>query len=101
MAVTFTGLSVALMLLAGMGYGQGRGQQVPSYTPTVTPWEKLPDWSGVWQMMGGTVFDAATQTGKGGSVDIGVREHPPYNAEWEAYWTRTVSHLTSIEENSL
>ena len=91
MAVTFTGLSVALMLLAGMGYGQGRGQQVPSYTPTVTPWEKLPDWSGVWQMMGGTVFDAATQTGKGGSVDIGVREHPPYTAEWEAEYQKSLA----------
>ena len=45
--------------------------------------DKLPDWTGVWGMMGGTIFDRATQTGKGGSVDVGVREHPPYTAEYE------------------
>jgi len=52
-------------------------------TPTLTPFEKLPDWSGTWAMTGGTVFDRATQTGKGGSIDPGVREHPPYNAVYE------------------
>jgi hypothetical protein len=35
-------------------------------------------------MMGGTVFDSATQTGQGRSTTPGVREHPPYNAEYEA-----------------
>lgn len=44
----------------------------------------LPDWSGVWSMQGGTVFDRATQTGEGGTTTVGVREHPPYNAEYEA-----------------
>lgn len=43
-----------------------------------------PDWSGVWAMQGGTVFDRATQTGQGGSTSPGVREHPPYTAEYEA-----------------
>jgi len=52
-------------------------------TPTLTPFEKLPDWSGTWAMTGATVFDRATQTGKGGSIDPGVREHPPYNAVYE------------------
>jgi len=46
--------------------------------------ENLPDWSGVWTMMGGTVFDSSTQTGQGRSTTPGVREHPPYNAEYEA-----------------
>jgi len=46
--------------------GGQRGQEAPSYTPTVTAWDKLPDWSGAWAMMGGTVFDRATQTGQGG-----------------------------------
>ncbi len=43
-----------------------------------------PDWSGVWAMQGGTVFDLATQTGKGGSTTPGVREHPPYTPAYEA-----------------
>lgn len=46
--------------------------------------QELPDWSGVWSMQGGTVFDRATQTGEGGTTTPGVREHPPYNAEYEA-----------------
>lgn len=45
--------------------------------------ETLPDWSGVWAMTGGTVFDKATQSGTGGSTTPGVREHPPYNVEYE------------------
>jgi hypothetical protein len=80
-------------------YGQGRGQApgqnsggggapaaTPDYTPTFTPWDKLPDWSGAWSMVGGTVFDTATQTGRGGATTHGVRVHPPYNAEWEAIY---------------
>ena len=90
MKVILTGLGLSLMLVSASGYAQDRAQQPPSYTPTATPSEKLPDWSGAWQMMGGTVFDAATQTGKGGAIDLGVREHPPYNAEWEALYQRNL-----------
>ncbi len=83
-------LGLSLMLVSVCGFAQGRGQQPPSYTPTLTPWDKLPDWSGAWAMMGGTVFDAATQTGKGGAIDVGVREHPPYNAGWEALYQKNL-----------
>ena len=61
-------VSSAFMLAPSLSYGQDS---------TITPFDKLPDWSGVWSMVGGTVFDSATQTGKGGSVTPGVREHPP------------------------
>jgi len=88
MKVILIGLGLSLVLVSASGYAQDRAQQPPSYTPT--PSEKLPDWSGAWQMMGGTVFDAATQTGKGGAIDLGVREHPPYNAEWEALYQRNL-----------
>jgi hypothetical protein len=45
----------------------------------------LPDWSGVWQMQGGTVFDRATVQPPNAGVNdpITPREFPPYNAEWE------------------
>ena len=46
--------------------------------------QELPDWSGVWAMNGGTIFDLDTKTGEGGSTTPGVREHPPYNEEFEA-----------------
>ncbi len=60
-----------------------RGQAPATLPPSVTPFDKLPDWSGLWSMMGGTVFDTATQTGKGGVVTHGVREHPPYTPAFE------------------
>lgn len=63
--------------------------QLPSY-------EKLPDWSGVWQMQGGTVFDRSTQTGQGGATSARVREHPPYNPEWEAIYKK---HLDLRDNN--
>jgi hypothetical protein len=47
----------------------------------------LPDWSGVWSMEGGTIFDRATvRPPNGRSGTPGVREFPPYNAEWEAVY---------------
>ena len=45
-------------------------------------------------MVGGTVFDRATQTGEGGATSKGVRSHPPYNAEWEAIYRRISSGAT-------
>ena len=89
------GVVIAILLLSGVTYGQGRGQEkAPDYVQTFTPWDKLPDWSGAWQMMGGTVFDRATQTGQGGAVNVGVREHPPYNAEWEAVYQKNLDDAT-------
>src|SRR5262245_51861703 len=83
-------VTLALLSVPGVMFGQsGQPSAVQSY-------DKLPDWSGVWAMQGGTVFDRATQTGTGGSVNVGVREHPPYNAEWEAIYK---SHLDLRDKN--
>jgi hypothetical protein len=50
----------------------------------LTPAHALPDWSGVWQMVGPTVFDGATVEPRDGRAgDPGVREHPPYTDVWE------------------
>ena len=47
--------------------------------------QDLPDWTGVWELVGGTLFDRATADPPDGrSGEPGVRERPPYNAEWEA-----------------
>ena len=51
----------------------------------------LPDWSGVWAMEGGTIFDRATVQPQGGrSGTPGVREFPPYTAEWEAIYRNNI-----------
>lgn len=60
--------------------------------------QALPDWSGVWSMVGGTVFDRATQTGNGRSTTPGVREHPPYTAEYE---TRYLANLALRDQGIL
>jgi hypothetical protein len=72
--------ATALLVLAGVSVTQAQNAS-----------QSLPDWSGVWQMVGGTVFDRATQTGEGGSTSTGVRSHPPYNAEWEAIYSENVA----------
>jgi hypothetical protein len=47
--------------------------------------QSLPDWTGVWELVGGTLFDRTTADPPDGrSGDPGVRQRPPYNAEWEA-----------------
>jgi len=79
----------SVLLLPAPGFGQG--EQAPGGTS-----DKLPDWSGTWSMVGGTVFDRATQTGEGGAISAGVRSHPPYNAEWEAIYK---THLSLRDKN--
>jgi hypothetical protein len=74
-------VGIGCLLACCLSYGQ---------SASMTPFDKLPDWTGVWSMMGGTIFDRATQTGEGGSVTPGVREHPPYNTEYEKVYQ---SHL--------
>jgi hypothetical protein len=54
----------------------------------------LPDWSGVWQMQGGTIFDRASVTPADGRAgDPGVREFPPYNDEWEALYRKNLARV--------
>jgi hypothetical protein len=54
----------------------------------------LPDWTGVWELVGGTLFDRATADPPDGrSGDPGVRQHPPYNAEWEAKYQANMARV--------
>jgi hypothetical protein len=54
----------------------------------------LPDWSGVWALEGGTVFDRATVEPRDGrSGQPGVREFPPYNAEWESIYRANIERV--------
>jgi hypothetical protein len=58
--------------------------------------QSLPDWTGVWQApgtvpTGSTIFDHATVTPAGTAAGApGVREHPPYNEEWEALYKQNI-----------
>lgn len=81
--------TVSLSLLPAAAVAQAQPSAVRAY-------DTLPDWSGAWSMVGGTVFDRATQTGQGGATAAGVRSHPPYNAEWEAIYK---SHLERRDKN--
>jgi len=75
------GFTLVLWLAAASGYAQ-------------RPSGPLPDWSGVWQMIGPTIFDGATVEPKNGRAgDPGVRERPPYNAEWEALYVKNIEAI--------
>src|SRR6185295_8745232 len=80
--LVLAGLGLCLLLAQSLTYGQ---------KPALPEYSKLPDWSGVWSMVGGTVFDRASQTGEGGALTHGVREHPPYNAQWEAIYQKNLA----------
>jgi hypothetical protein len=55
---------------------------------------KLPDWTGIWRQEGNTIFDKATVEPKGaGAGTPGVRERPPYNAEWEAKYAANIQKV--------
>jgi hypothetical protein len=86
-AIRVVVVSAALSVTAAtLADGQGR-----STRPSV-----LPDWSGVWAMQGGNVFDAATVQPRGGRAgNSGVRSFPPYNDEWEAKYRANIERVKS------
>src|SRR5258705_8254980 len=54
----------------------------------------LPDWSGVWQMGGPTVFDRASgQPQNGRPGEPGRREFPPYTNEYEAVYRKNIERI--------
>ena len=54
----------------------------------------LPDWSGVWQMVGPTVFDrASVQPQNGRAGDPGVREYPPLTDAYEAIYKKNIEKI--------
>ena len=56
----------------------------------------LPDWSGVWELGGGTLFDRATAEPPAARAgDPGARERSPYNAEWEAKYLANISRVAA------
>jgi hypothetical protein len=56
----------------------------------------LPDWSGVWAMQGGTVFDRGTMKPPNAGVNTpDAREFPPYNAEWEAKYVANLKRVAA------
>lgn len=58
------------------------------------PTQPVPDWSGVWSMQGGTIFDRATAEPKNAAAGVaGARERPPYNAAWEAKYLANIERI--------
>jgi len=77
---------LAVLTLAGSGL-----LTLPVYSQAPRAAAELPDWSGIWAMQGGTVFDRATvQPPDGRAGEPRVREFPPYNDEWEARYRKNI-----------
>ncbi len=86
------GLALALALAAGSAIpGQVWAQKV-----IAKDGHELPDWSGVWQMVGNTVFDQATKTPANGVAGLpGTTEAVPYNAEWRKKYEANMARVAA------
>src|SRR5688572_15036286 len=83
--------SVAIVLLV-VGTATLQAQQAAA--PAASSSRALPDWSGVWAMQGGTVFDRATVQPPNGRVgEPGVREFPPLTDEFEAIYRKNMERV--------
>ena len=79
---------VAGAVLLALVLGAAQGAAAQGTAPA------LPDWSGVWQMQGGTIFDrASVKPANGRAGEPGVREFPPYNDEWEAIYRKNLERV--------
>ncbi len=73
-AIKWAALTIVLVLASGVALGQNEGQNVGRHAGqngALTPFDKLPDWTGTWTMIGDTVFDQATRVGKGNAWHAG------------------------------
>jgi hypothetical protein len=53
---------------------------------------QMPDWTGVWVLVGGTLYDRATaEPANALAGDPGAREHPPYTPAWEEKYKRNIA----------
>jgi hypothetical protein len=78
-------LALSALFLPALAYGQQKGPGAAGKS------DALPDWSGIWQMQGGTVFDAATMTPKGVATGTpNAREFPPYTPEFEKIYLENI-----------
>jgi hypothetical protein len=83
-------LSVGLAASMVLAQGLISAQQKPH------SFESLPDWSGIWQMQGGTIFDAGTVEPKNGrSGEAWVRERPPYTPEFEKLYQQNIEKIAA------
>jgi hypothetical protein len=81
-------LAPALALAPGLAHA---AEGAPIGRATTGP---LPDWSGVWGMQGGTIFDRATaEPANAQAGQPGARERPPYNAAWEAKYLANIERV--------
>lgn len=81
---------IALSAVVWLGLWPALGSAQSAGSP------RLPDWSGIWAMVGPTVFDRATvepRDGRAGTA--GVREFPPYNERWEAKYEANIERVAA------
>ena len=74
-------MAAVVVILPGLLLETAAAQTTLNSPARVGSLAKLPDWSGVWRLKGSpALYDV--EDGK--SFVPGVRDHPPYTAEWEA-----------------
>ena len=70
------------------------GAAAHAQTVTAKDGHAMPDWSGVWQMIGNTVFDQATKVPANGVAGLaGTTEAIPYNAEWRKKYEANMARV--------
>jgi len=75
-------ISTVLLVIAPFLLMGSAAAQTTMNTPArLEQFSKLPDWSGVWRLKGSP---ALLDVENAPSFVPGTRDHPPYNAEWEA-----------------
>jgi len=95
-------LKITLICAAVLALGVSARLEGAANTPErLQAFAKLPDWSGVWRLNGSpALIDRHVATaglGGGSNPTREVRDHPPYNAEWE---TKYQKHLIMAEDQT-
>jgi hypothetical protein len=70
-----------MCIVPGLLFASAVAQTTANSPARLDKFSKLPDWSGIWSLKGSP---ALLDVENGQPFAPGARDHPPYNAEWEA-----------------
>ena len=86
-------VGVGLVATAALAAAGPARAAEPSHDEMVKKFAALPDWTGIWMVVGTTLFDQSNGARSLNANDPAARDFPPYKPEWEAAYTRFLNEV--------
>jgi hypothetical protein len=86
-------VGVGLIAAGALAVSRPSRAAEPSHDEMVKRFAALPDWTGVWMVVGTTLFDQRNGPRSLNANDPNARDFPPYKPEWEAAYGKFLDEV--------